>query len=119
MALQPALGSVRAAAAESATAAADGFVLFARHCTQAGLRFALEQTGDSPSTLQRVAYESLCFEEQVATGCLMIQAITLVRVWTLTFKQQPTSKNEQQIIQWRTCPHPQNKMAAIAHRRRY
>ena len=46
------------------------------------LRDRLAQAGDDAAALWRMAADSVRLEESVATGCLLVQAVALVRLWT-------------------------------------
>lgn len=65
-----------------------------------GPQRALDRIGDDSIALQQLARYSLECEERVATGCLMVQALTLVRYWTLQSKQPSTPANEGRIVEW-------------------
>jgi hypothetical protein len=46
------------------------------------LRDLFAEAGDSPIHLWHIATHSLRLEEAVASGCLLVQAVALVRLWT-------------------------------------
>lgn len=65
-----------------------------------GAKRALERLGDDATELERLARYSMECEERVQTGCLMVQALTLVRYWTLRSNQSMTTANEKTIVEW-------------------
>jgi hypothetical protein len=61
---------------------------------------AVVQSGRfNAATLYRFARDSVACEEQVATGCLLIQAATLVQCWALTHQQDPL-EHEREVVQF-------------------
>ena len=74
-----------------------------RHALSQGLQSMLVHAGDNPATLLGVATHSLHVEESVATGCLMIQSVALVRLWTVLFQQQLHKSNEKHVAEWGKC----------------
>jgi hypothetical protein len=68
------------------------------------LRQFLADAADNPQRLLSIAQQTAQLQELVASGCLMIQGVTLVRLWTLLAKQQPTAHNEHMIVAWGPLP---------------
>jgi hypothetical protein len=67
-----------------------------------GAQRALERIESDATDLERIARLSMECEERVQTGCLMVQALTLVRYWTLQAKDTNVAANEKKIIEWRS-----------------
>jgi hypothetical protein len=68
------------------------------------LREFLTDAANNPQRLLSIAQQTAQLQEFVASGCLMIQGVTLVRLWTLLAKQQPTAHNEHMIVAWGPLP---------------
>lgn len=66
-----------------------------------GAQRALDRFGADATSLERLARWSMEYEQRTQTGCLMVQALTLVRYWTLQAHQPITPDNEKRIVQWR------------------
>ena len=69
--------------------------------TAVGAERALARLGgEDAMVLERLARYSLEWEERTQTGCLMIQALTLVRYWTIRAQQSIAPADETRVIQW-------------------
>lgn len=103
------------AVAAAAAAGANGERLTVRSfflqwdAQQLHLRDLLAHAQDSPAELQHIALHSLRLEEAVASGCLMIQALVLVRLWTLRNNVQQITPHHSRLIhtwcQFTECTH--------------
>ena len=70
------------------------------------LRDLFAQAGDDPAELWHIAIHSVRLEEAVATGCLLMQAVALVRLWTqLQGGQAGGQAHQAALIQWRASSH--------------
>src|SRR4051812_1495292 len=85
---------VPSASSPSESAAPTSFPSFFSLVSQSSLSIVQSGAFDAP-TLYRFARESVSCEEQVASGCLLIQAATLVQCWALTHKKDPLQHERQ------------------------
>jgi len=86
------------ATSSSSAVVPTSFPSFYSLVSQSSLGIVRSGAFDAP-TLYRFARESVSCEEQVATGCLLIQAATLVQCWALTHKKDPL-QHERQVVQF-------------------
>jgi hypothetical protein len=79
------------------------------------LRDLFEQAGDDPTELWQIAMQSLRLEEVVATGCLLVQAVALVRLWTKQHGVEAVAfEHEAPLTRWRTSRAPRQRSSQHA-----
>lgn len=91
---------IESSSSAAAAPVAHSFRSFVSIVQQYGLS-VVRSPGYDVATLQRIARESLVCEEQLATGCYLIQAAAIVQCWQMENNRAPRN-NDSEVIAYGT-----------------